>query len=940
MEGVVEARYRWHLPARRERMQERLDILPHAPTSDVAQPRQVLRCLLSSGILFAGLIVAFGLRAPVAIAAQTLRVVAAQTAAETGVISALADDFKASHPDVDVKIQSVGALATLDIARRGGADLVITHFPPAEEVFVTQGYGLLRTTIMYNEFAIVGPVKDPLKLSQEPNLMAALRRLAEEQVTFYAPGNRSGTSNTLNQLWQLAGVDPNWVGYEVTDESSAATLQNAALFGTYAFVDLGTYLAHRDKVKDELAALYRDNLLLRNYYSAIVVNKERIPNVNQMLAEQYLDYLVSDRAQQLIARYGDEKYHTDLFTPAATLDEGLQTRRAQAALINQTRNFAIAISFVLGLFVLSVGTTFFYLRARKLEKIHRRSEERFKLAVAGTNDGIWDWEIFSNHTYFSPRLLNILGIEDGDKDKDIGNLLQLLKARVHPDDFDSVSQRLQLYMERGKPQELFLMEFRIRAENNDTHWIMMRGRAIRGPLGDAVRLSGSFTEITERKRQEAAIAHQAVHDALTELPNRVLLEDRLKHALQTTARHRVSLALIVMDLNRFKDINDTLGHHVGDLILRQVALRLRHILRPNQTVARLGGDEFAVLLPEADVTYANHVAEKILLALKKVFDLGHHSLYIGASLGIALFPDHGGDAETLTRHADVAMYNAKRSNSGYAFYDPQHDRHSVTRLALEKELQEAIANSTLELHYQPIFDLQSSDLVGVEALLRWNHPQRGPVAPDQIIPVAEETGLIKPLTRWVLNTAIYQCYDWRRKGIEPNIAINLSVWNIQDPELLNVVREAVETLNIPPSKLEFEITESAMMADPERAIEVLTALHKMGIKLVIDDFGTGFSSLAYLKRLPVHALKIDKSFVIGMADDADDAMIVKSTVNLAHDLGLKVVAEGIETEETVKLLRHIGCDYGQGYFLGRPARVADLVHVLRRRLEAIPAVKQ
>lgn len=886
--------------------------------------------------LLGGLIIAAGPLAPATGADADLRIVVAQSAAETGVVDALVKDFQAGHPHIAIKIQPAGALAALDVGRRGDADLIITHFPTAEELFVFQGYGLLRTTIMYNEFAIVGPRKDPLGLSRQSDLIVALRRLAKAEAPFLAPGKRSGTSNKLDQLWQMAEVNPNWVGYELTEESSAATLRNAALFDTYAFVDMATYLAHRDEIKGTLAPLYRDSPLLRNYYSAIVVNRQRVSTANQALAEQFLDYLVSDAAQRLISQYSDARSKVPLFVAAAALDEGLQARRIQQALARQTRNLFVAMALVLALLMLAAGTTYFYFRARSQEKIRRRSEERFGLAVAGTNDGIWDWDVVVDRAYFSARFLEILGAAP--KHHDVAQPRELLRDRIHPEDLDGVLQRLQAYLDQGQPDGLFLLEFRINVAD-ETRWVLMRGRAIRGPLGQAVRMSGSLTDITERKRQEAAIAHQAVHDALTGIPNRVLLEDRLAHALGAAARQRLSLALIMMDLNRFKEVNDTLGHHVGDLILQQVTSRLQQVLRPHETVARLGGDEFALLLPHADEKYANHVAEKILLALKKVFNLGSHSLYVGGSLGIALYPVHGEDAHTLIRHADVAMYNAKRSNKGLEFYDPSHDRHSVTRLALEKDLHEAIENSSLGLHYQPVFDLRTHRVVGVEALLRWNHPQYGFVPPDQVIPIAEETGLIKSLTRWVLNTGIYQCYDWRRRGIAPNLAINLSVWNIQDPELISVVREVLGPLGIPPAKLEFEITESAMMADPERAIDVLHTLDEMGVSLVVDDFGTGFSSLAYLKRLPVNALKIDKSFVIGMANNEDDALIVKSTVNLAHDLGLKVIAEGVETEQTLRLLTQMGCDLGQGYFLGRPASVADLVHILYRQLEPISAAK-
>ncbi|MEK7207619.1 MAG: EAL domain-containing protein [Pseudomonadota bacterium] len=867
---------------------------------------------------------------------KRLRIVSAQTATDTGVIDALINDFKKDNQDVTVEVKTVGALTALDYGRLGRADLVITHVPSGEKLFTEGGYGTDRITFMYNEFIIAGPPNDRLKIASEKDLVTVLKRLAKEQVTFYASGSRSGTSQKLDSLWLLAGVTPDWVGYEATSTSSRATLENAALFQAYTFVDLGTYQVMRELLHDQIVPLYRDNALLRNYYSAIVVNRERVPNVNQPLAESFLNYLASDRAQALIRRFGDEKYGAQIFIPAAGLDEGLQARQARDELRAQARQMALLVASIVFLFFAILVTYHFLRKTRKIEMMRRRSEERFALAVAGSNDGIWDWDILSDRAFFSTQLNNILGLAT--TEEYVNNPRQILGEIIHPDDRESVISQLAAYLDDANKKNLFLCEFRIQHSTGTVVWLLMRGKAIRGPFGNAVRMSGSVADMTDRKRQEAAIAHMAMHDALTGLPNRTLLHDRLQQALQSASRHSIGLALIMMDLDRFKEINDTLGHQVGDDILRQVSQRLTYIVRPTDTVARLGGDEFAVLLPQADAVYANHVAQKILLALKKVFDLGHHSLYIGSSLGVALFPEHGDDAETLTRHADVAMYNAKRLNSGCTFYNPQQDTHSVERLALEKDLHDAIQEHGLDLNYQPLFDLRTGELVCVEALLRWKHPEHGMISPEKIITIAEQTGQIKALTNWVLNTAIYQCYDWRRKGIEVRLSINLSVWNLHDPELVTTIREAVDTLGIPPSKLELEITESAMMADTDLAIMVLGELHDMGISLAIDDFGTGFSSLAYLKKLPVDKLKIDKSFVMGMSEDDDDVTIVRSTIELAHNLGLKVVAEGIESEAIVKLLQQWGCDFGQGYYFSRPVPLADLQRLLQQKAVNIRSI--
>ncbi len=872
-----------------------------------------------------------------AIAAERLRIVAAQTAADTGLISSLAEAFRALHPEVNIDIQAVGALASLDLGRRGMADIVITHAPEGEKLFVDDGFGLLRTTIMYNEFAILGPPSDPLKLATEKNLTAVLQRLAREQVSFLVPGKRSGTLNKLNELWLMAGIDPDWVGYEITNASSASTLRDAGLFGRYTFSDLGTYLVNRGALAGNIIPLYRDNVLLRNYYSAIVVNSERDPKANQTLAESFLEYLVSDDAQDRIRRFGEERFGTTIFTPAAYLDEGLKARRTKNALERKKQELKLMTGLVLVLIALCVFASLMLARMRKLDKVRRRSEERFQLVLAGTNDGIWDWDVLTDRAYFSPRLQEILKLDQADGF--ISNPKRVFAEKIIPNDQLSALGKLESYLQKGIGDDLFQIEFRIQIDN-EVRWLLMRGKAIRGPIGEAVRISGSVTDVTERKAQQATIEHLALHDSLTNLPNRALLSDRLENSIQLATRQNTYLALLVMDLDRFKDINDTLGHQVGDMLLQQVGTRLQRILRPVDTVARLGGDEFAILLPVTDATYANHISQKIILSMKKAFELGQHSLYVGGSLGIAIFPQDGHDAETLIQHAEVAMYLAKRSNTVCAFYDASQDRHTVTRLELEKDLHEAIDNNSLELYYQPQFDLRLNRMVGVEALLRWRHPQRGMIPPDEMIPIAEQTGLIKPLTMWVLNTALRQCQLWRQENIYLNVAVNLSVWNLQDPTLVDELKTMLATWDLPASNLELEITESAMMADPNRALEVLTNLDAMGVRLAVDDFGTGFSSLAYLKKLPVHSLKIDKSFVMGMEKEENDATIVRSTIDLAHNLGLSVVAEGVENEETLKILGDQGCDVAQGYYLGRPLSLPDLMKFIENHRTEVSSEKQ
>jgi diguanylate cyclase (GGDEF)-like protein len=435
-------------------------------------------------------------------------------------------------------------------------------------------------------------------------------------------------------------------------------------------------------------------------------------------------------------------------------------------------------------------------------------------------------------------------------------------------------------------------------------------------------------DYTERKAQAAALEYKATHDALTDLPNRFLFHDRLQQALRAGLREKKPLALLVMDLDRFKEINDTLGHLIGDRLLQEAGRRIRGVLRESDTVARLGGDEFALLLPGARVNDAVLVVEKVQKALARPFTLEGLSLDVEASFGIALFPEHGEDADTLIRRADVAMYVAKQAGSGYALYASEQDQYTPRRLMLIGELRHAIELNQLVLHYQPKINLRTGRVTGVEALVRWQHPQHGLIPPAEFISLAEQTGAIKPLTLWVLEEALRQCQAWHQAGLTLTVAVNLSARNLQDPQLVDQVAGFLETAGAAPSRLELEVTESVIMADPARALETLTRLSAMGVRLAIDDFGAGYSSLSYLKKLPVNELKIDKTFVINMATDDNDAVIVRSTIDLAHNLGLAVVAEGVETQASWNRLAALGCDAAQGYWMSRPLPAADLTRWL------------
>ncbi len=422
-----------------------------------------------------------------------------------------------------------------------------------------------------------------------------------------------------------------------------------------------------------------------------------------------------------------------------------------------------------------------------------------------------------------------------------------------------------------------------------------------------------------------AIKHLAYHDLLTDLPNRSMLQDQLQDAIGETQAVGKRLALITLDLDSFKEINDTLGHNKGDLVIREVGSRLRGSLKRTDLIARTGGDEFAIMLRHIDkVDDVTDIANRVLEVLEKPFALDGYSFDVSASLGIVLYPDHGSDPKTLMQRADVAMYLAKDSKKDFLVYNSEIDPNSIGHLTLKGELRNAIEQGKLLVYYQPKIDLKTGLINGVESLVRWVHPERGFVGPDQFIPLAEQTGLIHPLTGLVFNVSLHQCAQWHHSHMDLGVAINISVHSLHDIHLPERIMDMLTTWDIPASKLTLEVTESAIMAEPQRALEVLTRLDEMGVSISIDDYGTGYSSLSYLKKLPVQEIKIDRSFVKDMVRNENDAVIVRATIDMAHDLGLKVTAEGIEDQQTWDALVTLGCDQAQGFYMGRPLPANDL----------------
>jgi diguanylate cyclase (GGDEF)-like protein len=433
---------------------------------------------------------------------------------------------------------------------------------------------------------------------------------------------------------------------------------------------------------------------------------------------------------------------------------------------------------------------------------------------------------------------------------------------------------------------------------------------------------GAVAQAFNRMREgieshEKEILRLAYEDRLTGLPNRALFNDRLAGAVNLARRNGTPLTVMLMDLDRFKHINDTLGHTIGDNVLREVATRLRLALRESDTIARLGGDEFGVLLPTGHDDQIGEVVHKILRAIEQPIEADGQWLDVGASIGIARFPEHGDKPDTLISRADVAMYLAKAANSEFAFYDATHDGTQQEQLSLLGELRRAMERQELRVYFQPKIDLRTGRTRGVEALVRWMHPMRGIVPPIEFMPFAERTGFVRTVTRFVLETALTRCGQWLAQGMRLQVSINISVRDLQNTDLPDIVASLLASCAVPPELVCLEITESSFMENPQRALHTLGRLRALGIRLSIDDFGTGFSSLAYLRKLRVHEIKIDRTFIAAM-EESDDMVIVRSTIELAHNLGLKVVAEGIEDEKSLARLRAMDCDEAQGFFMSRP----------------------
>lgn len=698
-----------------------------------------------------------------------------------------------------------------------------------------------------------------------------------------------------------------------------------------------------------------------------------------------------------------------------------------------------------GLFFVALTSSLLYLVLHRHAQQHRRArlelagnEERLRLALDATRDGLWDWDVSSRRVFFSEGYARLLGLTP----QTLGSTREDWAARLHPDDVERALHALNADLSEQPYENIY----RLRHADGSYRWIHSRGRLLRDEKGQPQRFIGIASDITQQRatddslRQAAAVfdatqegvlvtdAEQSIvhvnpafsritgysseeilgqhpsllksgrhdtafyqslwhalqnrgawsgevwnrrksgeiypqwqcirvihdeqgrvshyvavfsditalkrsqreldylahHDPLSNLPNRLLFTERVAHALERSKIEELRGAVLLIDLDHFKHINESLGHNVGDLLLKAVGERLQQGLPTGTTLARLGGDEFGLLSENcADAAQAAELAQSLLRSLETSFRLGGHELYIGASIGISLFPEDADSVEQILRNADSALFKAKSSGrEGYAFYVQELTDYARQRVELASSLRHALDNDELRVYYQPLHDLRDGRQVGMEALVRWQHPQRGLVPPGEFIPIAEDNGMIGAIDTWVLQQACRQMMRWNAEGRALSfVAVNVSSRLFSRGELDMKVAQVLAETGLPPEQLELEVTESAIMEDPDAAQKLLISLRALGVRLAIDDFGTGYSSLARLKRLPVDKLKLDQSFVRGLPDDAEDAAIARAVIALGKSLGLKVLAEGIEQPAQADFLRELGCNYGQGYHFGRPQPV-------------------
>ena len=556
-----------------------------------------------------------------------------------------------------------------------------------------------------------------------------------------------------------------------------------------------------------------------------------------------------------------------------------------------------------------------------IEKEKNEIQERLNLALEGTNDGLWDWNLITNEVYFSPRYKEMLGYKNDELINDFASFAD----NLHPEDKKNTLLFLEEFLE--SKDIYYEQNFKMRTKSGRYIPIMARAKKLLDNNNNPIRLTGTHVDMTEITKAQEKLKFQAEHDSLTGLPNRILFLDRLNQSIKHAKRHNEKVAVLFMDLDHFKEVNDSLGHDVGDELLKRVSNLVQEVIRISDTVARIGGDEFTVMIERIDnEDVITDIIQKIMQTLKDPHILNDHVLYTSFSIGVAVYPDDGHNAEELLKNSDTAMYKAKSTGRNrYQFYTDDMTQKALQRVMLEASLRRAIFNNEFEVYYQPQVDGRDDKIIGMEALVRWNHPENGLTSPAEFIPIAEDTGIIIDIDNWVMKSVMKQATIWHSEGLDRGrLSINLSVLLLNNKDFISFVKKNLEKTGCKPEWLEFEVTESQIMQDTIESIKLLKELGDMGIKISIDDFGTGYSSLSYIKQLPIDKLKIDQSFIKDIIEDEDDREIVRTIIAMAKNLKMHVIAEGVETKEQKEFLVENGCHEIQGYFYYKPLPVQDI----------------
>ncbi len=556
----------------------------------------------------------------------------------------------------------------------------------------------------------------------------------------------------------------------------------------------------------------------------------------------------------------------------------------------------------------------------------RSSELRFRLALEGSNDGIFDWNIRTGEIYLSEHCHAMLGYEPGDLEYTIDSWKKL----IHPEDMEYTSKAVNDHFEGKTPS--YNNEYRLKTKSGEYKWVLCRGHAVWDENGKPVRKAGSLTDISKRKENEETINKLAYYDSLTGLPNRVLFESKAKAALDSAHRGNWKVAILYLDLDNFKVINDTFGHSFGDVLLKEVGEVLKDCLNENALISRIGGDEFIILLNKVESTQeVLETAECIIGKFSKPWSIDGREFYNTTSIGVAMYPSDGLNIQSLIKNADSAMYKSKDlGKNNYEIFSPIFNQQIAKRLEMETNLSRAIEREEFVVYYQPQIDLNSGKLKGLEALVRWNHPAMGLVSPLEFIPVAEETGAIIFIDQWVMQNACRQIKLWQDMNHAPLfVSVNVSARHFQHKNFKSSIMQILDETGLEARWLDLEIVESTAMKDLNVTITILNELKEMGIMVSLDDFGTGYSSLNYLQKLPISTLKIDKSFVNNIKANSKEKIISESIISLAHKLGLKTIAEGVEKWEQVSFLKEQSCDRAQGYLFSKPLPASEIEEILR-----------